>query len=249
MLNHKGLEVKFSPPFRLMDLPRELCDNVYRELLLPTKAPAGPKRYYTLQPAILRACKQMYKESSRVLYEEAKWVLVTTYEDAKGIITHYKEKTQYPFIAVQTSFLFPRTPVVRMNMTSGNNNDKHKAYMLIPHSAFPVWGKLFLLHRCTRIVLQFDAVAMQDPTIRDDILHSCRGFRGSHSVTIEGLDRPTECADLLEIMTTPILRAEEYLETADTYQQRAANQVARGLFLDAFGTYVALVVYLKVAEK
>lgn len=241
--------------FRLMDLPRELRDNVYRDLLLPMMVrgksrPDGVKRFYAIHPAILRVSKQTYRESSRVLYEETKWVLVATSEDENGMITNMKRKTGYPFVDVQNPLCFPRTPVLRMrmDMSSLNDNDKYQAFMLVPHHDFQVIGKLLLLIHYTSIALRFDEDAMQIPAIREALLHCCRDFRGSHSVTIEGLNPPTECANLVNIMTTPIRRNEEYFERANTYQQRAANQVARGLFLEADGTNEAGAIYMRFAE-
>ena len=236
-----------------MHLPRELRDGVYRELLLPKKVRgesrlAGRKRFYAINPAILRVSKQTYKESSRVLYEETKWVLVATSEDENGMIPNMKRNTGYPFVDVQNPLCFPRTPVLRMDMTSPNENDKYQAFMLVPQQDFQVIGKLLLTFHYTSIALRFDEDAMQIPAIRESLLHCCRDFRGSHSVTIEGLNSPTECANLINIMTTPIRRNEEYLERANAYQQRAANQVDRGLFLEADSTNTAGAIYMKFAE-
>ena len=50
-------------------------------------------------------------------------------------------------------------------------------------------------------------------------------------------------------MTAPIRRNEEYIERANKYQQRAANQVARGLFSKADGTNEAGAMYMILAER
>ena len=252
MVNSQGWEVKDLTPFRLMDLPRELRDGVYRELLLPNKIRGEPradggKRYYTIQPAILRVCKQTYRESSRVLYQETKWVLVTTFEDENGLINMLKRRTLYPFVAVQSPLCFPETPVLRIDMTGRKDNNKCQAFMLIPQQDFQFLGKVFLPHACTNIALRFDEDAIQIPSTRENLLDCCRDFRGSHSVTIQGLGSPTECAKLEGIMTTPIRRDEEYLERAKTYQERAEKQLAQGLFMDADRTNEAGALYARSA--
>ena len=195
----EGWEVKERPsirlPFRFMDLPRELRNIVYRELLFPRMVrgnrPEGGKRFYAIHPTILRVSKQTYRESSRVLYEETKWVLVTTSEDETGMMTNMKNKTGYPFVDVKSPLCFPRTPALSMYMSSLNENDKYQGFMLIPQKDFHVIGKLLLAFRYTSIALRFDEDAMQIPAIRENLLHYCRDFRGSHSVTIEGLNPPT----------------------------------------------------------
>ena len=61
---------------RFMDLPQELREKVYEHLLCPLQ---DPRRWwssdvrirdYRLQPAILRTCKQICAEGSRVLYSK-----------------------------------------------------------------------------------------------------------------------------------------------------------------------------------
>lgn len=78
-------------------------------------------------------------------------------------------------------------------------------------------------------------------------MHCCSDLRGTHSVIIEGLD-PTDCAKLADIMATPIRRFEEYLERANTYQQRADHQLAQGRFLDADDTYSEGTDYVRWAK-
>ena len=59
-------------PFRILDLPREIRDQIYRELLTPRIKRAH--KSYELETAILRVNRQMHRESSKVLYEENCWV-------------------------------------------------------------------------------------------------------------------------------------------------------------------------------
>ena len=60
-------------PFSILDLPHEIRDQIYRELLTPPRIKMA-HRFYELETAILRANRQMHRESSKVLYEENCWV-------------------------------------------------------------------------------------------------------------------------------------------------------------------------------
>ena len=67
--------------FRFMDLPPELRDQVYESLLRPNVDRCRHRchekiRHYRLEPAILRTCKQVYEEASRVLYTKNDLVLI-----------------------------------------------------------------------------------------------------------------------------------------------------------------------------
>ena len=69
------------PAFRFMDLPQELRDKVYEGLLCPHVDGTQYRRHenirhYGLEPSILRTCKQVYEEASRVLYTKNGTVLI-----------------------------------------------------------------------------------------------------------------------------------------------------------------------------
>lgn len=240
----KDLEVEDPKPFRFMDLPQELRDGIYRELLLPAKVRRDHRSdekivhqmpHYAMQLAFLRVCKQTYSESSRVLYKETNWVLVTTTGIREiAIIIRILKKRGYSFTFVHNPLHFPGTPVLRIEMESSlDMYHGHQASMLIPQQDFEIISILFLVHSRAVIALRFDEDVIQNAATRETLLHSCRGFRGTHSVTIKGLG-PIDCAKLVNVMTTPIRRFEEFLERATTYQQRADHQLAQGRFLDAF---------------
>lgn len=153
-----------------MDLPRELRDGVYRELLLPTeRLPNKKKRRYALQPAILRVCKQTYQEASRVLYKETNWVLVTSSEDVDDRWSlRVTQKIGFPFIYFQNPLFFPGTFVLRMEMSGSLDADhKYQDSMLIPQRHFQLFGKTFLAPNCACTTLRFDEDAMQNPATRE----------------------------------------------------------------------------------
>ena len=64
-----------STRFSFLSLPRELRDQVYRELLIPKRVCIEPPVSYGLEPVVLRVNKQIYEEGSTVLHGENIWVL------------------------------------------------------------------------------------------------------------------------------------------------------------------------------
>lgn len=87
--------LKASP---ILSLPRELRDQIYRELLLadkviPTNRITGNA---TFEPAILRVSKQLHKECSRILYHENNWFIITM--NGYDLVGFYL-KTQYSIVS------------------------------------------------------------------------------------------------------------------------------------------------------
>ncbi len=64
-------------PSSTINLPRELRDKIYRELLVPEKIrdPTEDVPRYALEPVILRTNKQTHVEAANVLYGENLWIL------------------------------------------------------------------------------------------------------------------------------------------------------------------------------
>ena len=162
-----------TKPFRLMDLPRELRDDVYRELLLPRnvrckRVSDKKRRLFSFQPAILRVCKQTYQESSRVLYKETNWVLITSSvgAESKSSFRDFEKLGWYPIFS-HNSLIFPGTLFLRMEMSGSLDTDhKYQESMLIPRHDFQLYcGLLAPNHACT--TLRFNKDAMQDPSTRE----------------------------------------------------------------------------------
>lgn len=223
-----------------MDLPRELRDEVYRALFLPVRVVSEPSdrtsRYFRIHPSILRVSQQTYRESSRVLYKETKWVSVTSFDDQEDDIVRSFKRFGFSFPSVQSSLCFPGMPVLRIEMTNSSTaNFKCQTSVLVAQPLLQYISITFIACRCVRIALWFDKNAMQDPLTREALVHFCSNIRGLTSVTVEGLD-PMYCARLTDSMRTPIRRFGEHFERLEAYQQLARHQLAQGRFLDAFET-------------
>lgn len=78
-LSNKKKNKKGSRAFSILNLPRELRDEIYRELLLADKIRSTNiiTGKATFEPVILRVNKQLHEEGSRILYYENKWLIIT----------------------------------------------------------------------------------------------------------------------------------------------------------------------------
>ena len=79
----KDRQMKYTKAFRFLDIPGELRNQIYRELLLTgkvyewSKIHTKQRRFYRYQPAILQTNKQIHGEASKVLYDENVWVMIS----------------------------------------------------------------------------------------------------------------------------------------------------------------------------
>ncbi|KAF6233138.1 hypothetical protein HO173_008682 [Letharia columbiana] len=241
-------------PFRAMNLPQELRDRIYRELLLPDKCRISrattawkgrAESPYSLQPMILRASKQVHEEASRVLYKETNWVLLTADEGenflgkSSGLLQDFRQML-YPRVSMQHLQRFPGTPVLRIELRDGGflprrdkimmlitQQDVHFFFVDIPPTRYP------------EINLHFDAQAMLNPRTHDVLLDCCRDIRGMGQITISGFYSFAVYSELLAHMKRPIRHVQEFSERADRYKERGDLQLALRHLLDAADIYLA----------
>ena len=113
------------PAFPFLKLPQELRDKVYENLLCPHIDGTLHRRNerirdYGLEPSILRTCKQVCQEGSRVLYTKNGTVLIRMAPLAirifivDGSTTSFSDS--YPFARVKCGRI-GGTPVVTMEMS------------------------------------------------------------------------------------------------------------------------------------
>ena len=252
-------DTALSKPFRMLDLPRELRDRIYRELLLPDKTriyltarleKREGKSAYLLQPAILRTSKQVHTEASRVLYKETNWVLVT----AEQCQSNFSErdwlfgklcKRCNTWVSMHRVERFPGTPVLEIKVTDGRSgHPKYRAMLLTTlQDVHYVCLGLRWLH--LEVNLSFDVQAMQNPRTREVLLDCCRDIRGLAKATIVQLRPSATHAELLALMEQPIKHVREFSERADRYKERGELQTARGHLLDAADIHSAGWVFLQ----
>lgn len=105
-----------SEPFRLLDLPRELRDQVYRERLSLDKVKKGQQ-----STALLRVNNQVYLEASAIMYDENVWVMVTF--NFRGVASNLDYDVPHTYnithdTTQQGELPFGREPAVRVDVQS-----------------------------------------------------------------------------------------------------------------------------------
>lgn len=235
-------------PFPIMNLAPELRERIYRELLLPDKArvncatPASKMEIgstSSLQPAILRASKQVHEEASRVLYKETNWILLTTdLSESNGLLPKFRQML-YPWVSMQHLERFPGTFVLQIGVRDGRSLPRRsKAMILIAQQDIQFFCFEISPFDDIEISLSFNAEAMQNPRTRDILLDCCRDIRGAGKIRMNGLYPFVAYAELLAQMR-PIQHIQEFFERADRYRERGDLQRGLGHLLDAADIYRA----------
>ena len=234
-------------PFRIMDLPRELRDQIYRELLLPdktridyrTRATANETGSpYSLQPAILGACKQVHEEAWKILYKETNWILMTVElgEDNDGISKLLRLFGEW--VSMRGLEYFPGTPVLRVAVWLGiSSHSGAKTMILITQQDIHLFCISFPWVLCYEVSLDFVEEAIQSQHTGDILLDCCREMRGVEKITMRQIPPSAVDAELLVQMRKPIRHIEEFSKRAETYNERGSRQLALRHFLDAADIY------------
>ena len=251
-----GPDAERPKPVGFTHLPRELRDQIYRELLLPDKTQVSRSARHTtrrlqsgnsLQPAILRVSKQMHREASMVLYKETKWVLFTmafsqtTIELFEGFYgPNLWWEGNYPWVSLHHLENFLGTPVLRVEGSDGTRSQQESNYVILVtqqdvHFLCIGIGTLPNLE----LTLRFNPEAMQNSHTRDVLLDCCRDIRGLRKLKIYHLHSCNAHTELFAQMTRPIKDIDEIVKRADMYKERADRQVALGHFLDAVNIHRA----------
>ena len=118
-----------SEPFRLLDLPRELRDRVYRERLSLDKVKIGQQ-----STALLRVNNQVYLEASAIMYDESVWVMTTFNFHVAVSQLLYEPYHTYNIThntIEQGELPFGRQPAVRVDVHS-QNTSRPRMYLFGP---------------------------------------------------------------------------------------------------------------------
>ena len=243
----QNLDTKSSE--RFLDLPRELRDHIYRELLLPDKnliegsengSVTNPSSAYRLQPLILIASKDVHAEAAKVLYEETNWILLTTnYAEDDGLLQYFQKMTK-PWVSVKHLDRFPGTPALRINVVDRESSSRRiKDLMLVTQQDVHHFCLDISQIPSFEIHLIFDADAMQNASVRDVLVDCCRDIRGAKKVIIIRPDCPFPYEELTTQLQQPMRHVREIWTRVDQYHQRADLQLAQMQLLSAADTFWA----------
>ncbi|CAD6593175.1 MAG: hypothetical protein ASARMPREDX12_006920 [Alectoria sarmentosa] len=249
---HSNGQGKDSIPFRILSLPREIRDQIYRELLLlADKFPVTKTSSYALEPAILRVNSQMHKECTRILYEENTWILITT--NWVNLVRLYLE-ANHPIVSHSPAGhldAFIRKPALQVDLRDPHFSPQsaQSSMLMIAHDVHSVFRSLTWEHdpMQVRFSVRFDPRLSTKPEVRETLLLSLRDLRGVGMTTVSGIETTT-ANELATLMMTPMKRMDELFERVDAHKMRGDRQLALGHFVNAERIYYSGVMYLRWAK-
>ena len=241
--------------FRFMDLPPEVRDNVYEKLLCPhvsRKEHREIKRIgdYNLEPAILRTCKLVCEEGSRILYGKNDTFLIQMDESAYGEILN-EAWFDLPMARLKDSeagdmsVLTMEIVVIGQHATKRSRSkrtNKARKCKKSPQEQFVFIGLLSAIPKVCRFLtsthcvmdLQVDVhmekSVARSPERRQKILSYCLQYfqeaRGLGNATIfTEPEYSNKVAKIADLMTTGLNSVAEALRIARAYESRVSKQM------------------------
>ena len=239
-----------SEPFRLLDLPRELRDRIYREVLPLEKAEDRKQ-----STALLRVNKQVYLEASAIIYDENLWVMVTF--NFRGVASSllYDPYHTYNITRDTTKhgeLPFGREPpAVRVDVHSQNPlsrglslfgqldgacRDSAQKYQITPlHYAEPLFRsftKIFAQQEIEnfKFTVSLSERCKQRQTCAELVMDYLEDIRGVKEAAVSGMSPSASNDRLAQLMLAPIQQVEEIITRSGVYQRRGDRASDLGHF-------------------
>jgi len=229
--------------FRILSLPRELRNMIYRKLLLPERADPYRKTY-KIEPDILRVNKQMHREASEILYREISWVMFNT--NYHAFVKNLKA-LDYNMIAVKhdnplRTFPFGGTPALQADLTVGHISGSEAQDIII----VPLFDAQRICKAFTSVNapmelefnIRLDTSAQARPDCQEVMLECLRDIRGIGHATVEGVNPPSLGTEIAVLMMKPFADTDELMARAIAYQRRGERAVDLGRFFYAAEIYL-----------
>lgn len=218
--------------FRILDLPRELRDRVYRELLITEKARVKGQQGYSLTPSILRVNKQVHVETSRVLYEENTWIHIISKGEEPKFEGHQSEMS---ILSLGQLFTFPGNYVLEVNVVTESHSRAPKlTHRIAPISHFRlICLSLMNIEHLDRVRFQLDfhiyqVAEVRRNQIRQLLLESLGIMRRVGRVVVRGILPYPVRSELVSLMESDHLHIDEIFSRMRILQDQGATEVALG---------------------
>ena len=251
-----------SAQFRFMDLPPEVRDNVYENLLCPRGDRKEHREYkfirdYDLEPAILRTCKLVCEEGSRILYAKNDTFLIRMDEFA---YREFKDQdwpvADLPIARLEggeAEGMSVLTMEIEQHVTTPSKSkrtNKSRKCKKAPQKQFLFIGLLLAIPKVCRFLtscysvgdLQLE-VHMEGPVARSperwqEILTYCLQYfqeaRGlGNAIIFTEPEHSDEAAKIADLMTTQLDTVEKALRIARAYESRVSEQMKMERWDDA----------------
>lgn len=227
--------------FRLLDLPRELRDMIYREVLTPDISHIT-RGVYRLTSAILRANKQIHREASNILYNENCWVMFRTNYNIPSIAHIGGLDIQLPRLEpLDGERRFGGTPCIRIDTKADlyRHQNPGVQFICLIHDMPALCFGLRKLH--SRNILSIKATIetsfWKHRQHRDRMIDCFGEIRGIANASVIGIQPSVLGDEIRNAMVTPIRSIDEILERISTYQRRGDREVANRNFQEAWLIY------------
>lgn len=236
----------FQAPFPAINLPRELRNKIYRELLVPEKIrdPKDQVPKYNLEPAILRVNRQINAEAAIVLYRENCWILFEIHSAEVADKVLNREACRI-FTANLDNFL--ALPALKVRIQGLVDNTDERVY--VHHCDF---NRFFegVVSVATRnpfdLTHEIGGWAPFDFELdiygckrgeEEDLLDLFQEVRGVSRASVKGTAVLSSGRKLATLMTKTIERVDEVFERAKVYQARGDGRAAALEFREAKDAY------------
>lgn len=226
-------------PSRFLSLPRELRDQIYRELLLEDVAWDEPQDRYNLQPAILRVNKLVNEEASCILYDENCWVLfkIACNKD----YDHILKKNYCRSVSSSSVEVFPQQTFLKVEVRGLWFVRKPVKYFLTT-----VEGLLWTCKNFTcpfsfhplDIKLYFNLSGKRRETLLDSALDAFQEARGIEHAAVFGTEPVSKGNDLAGLMMTRVQSLDELAIRAKVYETRGRQMLEANNIREASHEYI-----------
>lgn len=236
-----------------INLPRELRDRVYRELLVPEKV-RNPRDHiptYDLEPAILRVNKQIHAEAAEILYRENIWILIKIHS------SRLFQELQTPICGrtiMANIESFPDLPALIVDIRGPTSDNIDKKILVARCDLHGFYSSVII--RALKVLsdngwqsldfdLQFYGRGRKEEEFLVDFFQDVRGAR---KVSIRGTSVLSTGRELAILMMTPIRHIDEPCERIGIYRARGDEYFASLEYRKAMETYQHGFTQLEVLE-
>lgn len=201
--------------FPIFELPRELRDHIYRELLIPKKwIPRDcqdTKPTYTLEPAILQASKRIHEEASVILYRDNTWIMFTMSQPGLAFgVNDYRRIRCY----VENLFYFPKLQYFPSEVALAVDLRQQYGEGVLCSEARLLVELCDLQPFLDRLIHVFDLkifdvelqISQLGHRTQEDLLCVFSNIRGVKKATVTGTILPSAGQELANLMMSSITR-------------------------------------------
>lgn len=214
-------------PFPMMQLPRELRDQIYSERLVIEKTSALEQSWYGLSPALLRVNKQMNQESSTILYDKNTWILFSM---RRSDFNRSHRASGCPRLSKEQLELFAGKFALQVRLKTWDSTPPIDLLVPLPKVRGICMQMMREFPRQLDIILDFGISSQQRMGVQGTLADAFRDMRGVGKVTVKGSIPNSVGSELAFWMMSSICSIEELLDRAKAYQRRGEEEVALGHF-------------------